>query len=92
MKYSNTMVTKAATGTEWAAAKPYWEMKSASVENFRLRKHIGPTQADYTAPQITTVCGTFTLELGSPLGQTWGILFPNKMQNLIQSKNRTSDQ
>lgn len=71
MKHSDTMVTK--------AAKPYWEMKSASVENFGLGKHIGPTQADFTAPQITTVCGTFTLELGSPLGQTLGILFPNQM-------------
>ncbi len=63
-----------------------------------FRKHSGPTPADDMAPQIITDCGNFTLDFkqrgfcASPLFlQMLGPWFPNEMQNLLSSENRTLD-
>ncbi len=69
-----------------------------AVLTLDLRKHSGPTPADYMAPQIITDCGNFTLDLkqrgfcASPLFlQTLGLWFPKEMQNLLSSENITLD-
>ncbi len=69
-----------------------------AVLTLDLRKHSGPTPADYMAPQTITDCGNFTLDLkqrglcASPLFlQTLGPWFPKEMQNLLSSENITLD-
>ncbi len=69
-----------------------------AVLTLDLRKHSGPTPADYMAPQTITDCGNFTLDLkqrgfcASPLFlQTLGPWFPKEMQNLLSSENMTLD-
>ncbi len=79
----------------WSAPKTSWY---TAVLTLDLRKHSGPTPADYMAPQTITDCGNFTLDLkqrgfcASPLFlQTLGPWFPKEMQNLLSSENITLD-
>ncbi len=69
-----------------------------AVLTLDLRKHSGPTPADYMAPQTITDCGNFTLDLkqrgfcASPLFlQTLGPWFSKEMQKFLSSENITLD-
>ncbi len=63
-----------------------------------LKKHSGPTPADFFAPQIITDCGNLTLDFkqlglwaSPPFLLTLGPWFPNEIQNLLSSEKRTLD-
>ncbi len=83
-----------------------WSAERSMLQNFLVngcsdvgfKKHNGPTPADDTAPQIITDCGNLTLNFkqlwlwsSPPFLQTLGPWFPNEIQNLLSSENRTLD-